>query len=38
MMMPSHTVLVLVATQPVGFEKGYDGIAALVQSARQEGT
>ena len=32
MMMPSHKVRILVATQPVDFRKGHDGLAALVQS------
>ena len=35
-MMPSHTVRILVATQPVDFSKGHDGLAALVQSVLQE--
>lgn len=36
MMMPSHTVRILVATQPVDFRKGHDGLAALVQSVLRE--
>lgn len=36
MMMPSHKVRILVATQPVDFRKGHDGLAALVQSVLQE--
>ena len=36
-MMPSHTVRILVATQPVHFRKGHDGLAALVQSVLKEG-
>jgi len=36
MMMPTHSVRILVATQPVDFRKGHDGLAALVQSALKE--
>lgn len=36
MMMPSHKVRILVATEPVDFRKGHDGLAALVQSALGE--
>ncbi len=36
MMMPSHKVRILVATQPVDFRKGHDGLAAMVQSALKE--
>ena len=36
MMMPSHKVRILVATQPVDFRKCHDGLAALVQSVLQE--
>jgi len=36
MMMPSHKVRILVATQPVDFRKGHDGLAAVVQSMLQE--
>ncbi|MCQ0093661.1 IS66 family insertion sequence element accessory protein TnpB [Roseovarius sp. M141] len=36
MMMPSHRVRILMATQPVDFRKGHDGLAALVQSILQE--
>ncbi|MGI3213436.1 IS66 family insertion sequence element accessory protein TnpB [Roseovarius tibetensis] len=36
MMLPSHKVRILVATQPVDFRKGHDGLAALVQSALKE--
>ena len=35
-MMPSHTVRILVATQPMDFRKGHDGLAALVQSVLKE--
>lgn len=35
-MMPSHTVRILVATQPVDFRKGHDSLAALVQSVLKE--
>jgi transposase len=35
-MLPSHKVRILVATQPVDFREGHDGLAALVQSALQE--
>jgi transposase len=35
-MMPFHTVRILVATQPVDFRKGHDGLAALVQSVLKE--
>ncbi|OWY07242.1 IS66 family insertion sequence element accessory protein TnpB, partial [Thioclava sp. IC9] len=35
-MMPSHTVRILVATQPVDFRKGHDGLAALVASVLKE--
>jgi transposase len=35
-MLPSHKVRILVATQPVDFRKGHDGLAALVQSALKE--
>ena len=33
MIFPSNRVRVLVATQPVDFRKGHDGLAALVQEA-----
>ena len=36
MIMPTHQVRILVATQPVDFRKGHDGLAALVQSVLQE--
>jgi len=36
MLMPSQGVRILVATKPVGFRKGHDGLAALVQSALAE--
>ena len=36
MMMPSHKVRILVATQPVDFRKGHDGLASLVQSVLLE--
>ena len=32
MIFPSNRVRILVATQPVDFRKGHDGLAALVQS------
>ena len=32
MIFPSNRVRILVATQPVGFRKGHDGLTALVQS------
>lgn len=35
-MMPSHTVRILVATQPVDFRKGHDGLAAQVASVLKE--
>ena len=35
-MLPSHKLRILVATQPVDFRKGHDGLAALVQSALKE--
>ena len=35
-MLPAHRVRILVATQPVDFRKGHDGLAALVQSVLQE--
>ena len=35
-MMPSHTVRILVAPQPLDFRKGHDGLAALVQSVLKE--
>ena len=35
-MLPSHKVRIPVATQPVDFRKGHDGLAALVQSALTE--
>ena len=34
--MPSQGVRILVATNPVDFRKGHDGLAALVQSVLQE--
>ncbi|SDJ58545.1 IS66 Orf2 like protein [Aliiruegeria lutimaris] len=34
--MPSQGVRVLVASKPVDFRKGHDGLAALVQSVLQE--
>ncbi len=36
MLMPSQGVRILVATNPVDFRKGHDGLAALVQSVLQE--
>ena len=36
MIMPTHKVRILVATQPVDFRRGHDGLAALVQSALRE--
>ncbi len=35
-MIPSDRVRILVATKPVDFRKGHDGLAALVQSALKE--
>ncbi len=35
-MMPTHTVRILVATQPVDFRKGHDGLTALVASVLKE--
>ena len=35
-MLPSQKLRILVATQPVDFRKGHDGLAALVQSALKE--
>ena len=35
-MIPSDRVRILVATQPVDFRKGHDGLAALVQSVLKE--
>jgi transposase len=35
-MLPAHKVRILVATRPVDFRKGHDGLAALVQSVLQE--
>jgi transposase len=35
-MLPSHKLRILVATQPVDFRKGHDGLAALVQSALRD--
>ena len=32
MIHPSHGVKIFVATKPVDFRKGHDGLAALVQS------
>ncbi|MDB6176319.1 IS66 family insertion sequence element accessory protein TnpB [Paracoccus sp. Z330] len=36
MMFPSNRVRVLVATRPVDFRKGHDGLAALVSSVLRE--
>ena len=36
MLMPSQGVRILVATKPVDFRKGHDGLAALVQSTLAE--
>ena len=36
MLMPSQGVRILVATKPVDFRKGHDGLAALVQSMLME--
>ncbi|WP_154443731.1 hypothetical protein [Halovulum marinum] len=33
MLMPSQGVRILLATKPVGFRKGHDGLAALTQAA-----
>ena len=35
-MMPSRTVRILVATRPVDFRKGHDGLAVLAQSVLKE--
>jgi transposase len=35
-MLPSQGMRILVATRPVEFRKGHDGLAALVQSALKE--
>ncbi len=35
-MLPTHQLRILVATQPVDFRKGHDGLAALVQSVLEE--
>lgn len=35
-MLPSHKLRILIATQPVDFRKGHDGLAALVQSVLKE--
>jgi transposase len=35
-MLPSHKIRFLVATQPVDFRTGHDGLATLVQSALKE--
>jgi len=32
MIVPSQSVRIVIATQPVDFRKGHDGLAALVQS------
>tara|TARA_R110001583_G_scaffold87175_1_gene227788 strand:- start:6597 stop:6782 length:186 start_codon:yes stop_codon:yes gene_type:complete len=32
MIIPSHKLRILVATKPVDFRKGHDGLAALVQN------
>ena len=36
MMLPSHNVRIFVATRPVDFRKGHDGLAALTQSVLKE--
>ena len=36
MLMPPQGVRILVATKPVDFRKGHDGLAALVQSTLAE--
>ena len=36
MLMPSQGVRILVATKPVDFRKGHDGLAAMVQSMLAE--
>ncbi len=36
MRLPSHKVRILVATQPVDFRKGHDGLAAMVQSVLKD--
>ena len=35
-MLPAHKVRIMVATRPVDFRKGHDGLAALVQSVLKE--
>ena len=35
-MLPAHKVRILVATQPVDFRKGHDGLAAQVASVLNE--
>lgn len=35
-MLPSHKLRILIATKPVDFRKGHDGLAALVRSALKE--
>jgi transposase len=35
-MLPSHKMRILIATQPVDFRKGHDGLAAVVQSTLKE--
>jgi transposase len=35
-MLPTHTVRIMVATRPVDFRKGHDGLAALVQSVLKD--
>ncbi len=37
MIFPSNRVRILVATKPVDFRKGHDGLAALVQSVLLKG-
>lgn len=32
MIIPAHSVRILIATRPVDFRKGHDGLAALVQT------
>lgn len=36
MLMPTQGVRILIATRPVDFRKGHDGLAALVQNMLRE--
>jgi len=35
-MIPSHDVRIMVATRPVDFRKGHDGLAAIIQNQLQQ--